>query len=86
MIRQDTCGKLPDGRELVRTYSDEQRYIRGVSGDIAESAVDVAPAPVYTETNIPFCKGEIKMCLNNNGLDVAVESGEYTKIKTVQIY
>lgn len=52
MIQHDPI-VLPDGIERVRTYSDEGKYIRK-SGtlDIYEEAVDIAPAPLYEETDI----------------------------------
>ena len=51
MIRTEDYGILPDGRKLIRTYSDENFYIRQEeTGNIYEEAIDVVPLRyTYTE-------------------------------------
>lgn len=53
MIRTEDYGMLPDGRKLIRTYSDENYYIKqDQTGIIYEEAVDVYPVRyTYTETD-----------------------------------
>ena len=53
MIRTEDYGTLPDGRKLIRTYSDENFYIRQEeTGNIYEEAIDVVPLRyTYTETD-----------------------------------
>lgn len=54
MIVSELYEKLPDGTELIRTTSDQNKYIRKVGTlEIYEEAVDVAPVRFqYEETNI----------------------------------
>lgn len=53
MITQETYELRPDGTELIRTYSDEGKYIRKEGTlDLYAEAIDVAPAPEYEETDI----------------------------------
>lgn len=57
MIVSEHYGNLPDGRELIRTYSDEHFYIQKIrTPEIYEEAIDVAPIPQYIETNIDIEK------------------------------
>lgn len=53
MIRTEDYGTLPDGRKLIRTYSDENYFIRQEqTGFIYEEAIDVYPVRyTYTETD-----------------------------------
>lgn len=53
MIRTEDYGTLPSGVQLVRTYSDEDFYIRQEeTGNIYEEAIDVVPLRyTYTETD-----------------------------------
>ena len=53
MIRTEDYGTLPDGRKLIRAYSDENFYIRQEeTGFIYEEAIDVYPVRyTYTETD-----------------------------------
>lgn len=52
MIVHERYSKLPDGTELVRTFSDEGKYIRKVgTSEIYEDAIDYAPVQyTYEET------------------------------------
>ena len=59
MLVQKHYEDLPDGRELVRTYSDENKYIQNMNDfKLYEEAIDVAPAPQYIETNIEIERNE----------------------------
>ena len=53
MIKTEDYGTLPDGRKLIRAYSDENFYIRQEeTGNIYEEAIDVVPLRyTYTETD-----------------------------------
>lgn len=52
MIVHEHYDNLPDGAELIRTFSDEGKYIRKVgTSEIYEEAIDYAPAQyTYEET------------------------------------
>ena len=57
MLIQEHYEDLPDGKELVRTFSDENKYIQSMKDfKLYEEAIDVAPAPQYIETNIDIEK------------------------------
>lgn len=53
MIKIENYGTLQSGVQLIRTYSDENFYIRQEeTGNIYEEAIDVYPVRyTYTETN-----------------------------------
>ena len=53
MIVNEIYEIRPDGTELIRTYSDEGKYIRKEGTlDLYAEAIDIAPAPEYEETDI----------------------------------
>lgn len=59
MLVREHYEYLPDGKELVRTYSDENKYIQSMKDfKLYEEAIDVAPAPQYIETNIDIERDE----------------------------
>lgn len=54
MIVQELYERRPDGTELIRTSSDQNKYIRKVGTlDLYEDAIDIAPVRFqYEETDI----------------------------------
>ena len=53
MLRSEYYETLPDGRELIKTYSDENKYIQKVeTSELYEEAIDIVPTPLYIETDI----------------------------------
>lgn len=54
MIVQELYERRPDGTELIRTSSDQNKYIRKVGTlDLYEEAIDIAPVRFqYEETDI----------------------------------
>ena len=60
MVKTENYGTLQSGIQLVRTYSDENLYIRQEeTGNIYEEAIDVVPLRyTYTETDIKIPEPE----------------------------
>ena len=59
MIISEHYETLPDGKELIRTYSDEHFYIQKVhTAELYEEAIDIAPTPYYVETDIKIPEEE----------------------------
>lgn len=54
MIQHELYEERPDGTKLIRTYSDEGKYIRKVGTlDLYEEAIDIDPVQFeYEETDI----------------------------------
>ncbi len=58
MIRTETYGKWIDGTNLIRTYSDDNKYIERDGIKYAEAVDPERFNRTYTETNEPIEKEE----------------------------